>query len=71
MENIKETYDKLLEVGDLSNEKELTDVKLSDSEVNQISDTLNKVVEENANLKVIANLPSNNGVSEAESDLVG
>ena len=70
MENIQETYDKLLKAGDLSEENN-TDQKLTDSQIEDISGTLNKVVEENANLKVIANLPSNNGILESESTLVG
>ena len=66
--NLQEVYDKVMDLGDISED---TKPKLTDDEVELISNTLNNVVEENANLKVIADLPSNNGVTEAESNLEG
>ena len=71
--NFKEVYDKVMDIGDVSEEtkEEKKPKKLTDEEVKLITETLNNVVEQNANLKVIADLPSNNGVSEAESDLKG
>lgn len=66
--NLQEVYDKVMDLGDISED---TKPKLTDDEVELISNTLNNVVEENANLKVIADLPSNNGVTEAESSLEG
>ena len=71
--NFKEVYDKVMDIGDVSEEvtEEKKPKKLTNEEVKLITETLNNVVEQNANLKVIADLPSNNGVSEAESDLKG
>ena len=73
--NLQETYNKLLDLGDTVGETLTTEEqegkKLTDEEIDLLSNTLNNVVEQNANLKVIADLPSNNGISEAESDLQG
>ncbi len=69
MENKKEietAYDNLIKSADLTAEQV---AGLSDGEVEEISETLNKVVEENPSLKAIADLPSNNGVDEAVSTL--
>lgn len=48
--------------------KEETGYKLSDEEVRSIAETINETVEENENLKMIANLPSNNGTEEHSPD---
>lgn len=69
--NLKEVYDKVMDLGDVKEETTEEKPKLTDKEVKLITSTLNNVVEKNANLKVIADLPSNNGVSEAESNLEG
>ena len=71
--NLQEVYDKVIDLGNLSEEtkEEKKPKKLTSEEVKLITETLNNVVEQNANLKVIADLPSNNGVSESESDLKG
>ena len=69
--NLQEVYDKVIDLGNISEEtkEEKKPKKLTSEEVKLITETLNNVVEQNANLKVIADLPSNNGVSESESDL--
>lgn len=71
--NLQEVYDKVIDLGNLSEEtkEEKKPKKLTSEEVKLITETLNNVVEQNANLKVIADLPSNNGVSESENDLKG
>ena len=71
--NLQEVYDKVIDLGNISEEdkEEKKPKKLTGEEVKLITETLNNVVEQNANLKVIADLPSNNGVSESESDLKG
>ena len=71
--NLQEVYDKVIDLGNISEEtkEEKKPKKLTSEEVKLITETLNNVVEQNANLKVIADLPSNNGVSESESDLKG
>ena len=71
--NFKEVYDKVMDIGDMKEEvtEEKKQKKLTNEELKLITETLNNVVEQNANLKVIADLPSNNGVSEAENDLKG
>ena len=79
MENIKETYEKVLKVGEISektieniqdaNTKDI--IKLSDSEIEEINDTLNDIIDKNANLKVLSQLPSNNGISESDGSLEG
>lgn len=58
-DNIDKQYDELLENATISEE----DMKKAD----EIAKSLDEVVEENESLKMIRDLPSNNGVSEAES----
>lgn len=46
------------------------DLQLTDENVNDILDTMKKNVENNKNLKVIADLPSNNGIETAASNAI-
>lgn len=60
MENINEVYDQVLNSAILSKE----DVaKMSEEDVKELLDSADNIINNNSNLKVISELPSNNGVS--------
>jgi hypothetical protein len=63
MSDIDKQYDEMLNNATLSEE----DMKKAE----EIANSLDEVVEENDSLKMIRDLPSNNGVSESESTEVG
>ena len=63
--NIQDAYNNLMELGNITEEDSS---KLTEENVNDILTTMENVLENNENLKVIAQLPSNNGILETSDN---
>lgn len=64
---VEDTREKLT----IEENTEESDYQLTEEEVRSISEAMDEVVEENPNLKLIKNLPSNNGVEEHQVEEKG